>query len=181
MFCAKVFVDPIGPSVSRYKLTLENCGDEAILKGRLYYSPLLHPGQFGLDDTHMPENIWVRPPIDFESLAPTQSLSFEVEGYDLPGRFDGRRNQIVTLRCTRACNGLKSNIEEQVSIQATMCWTPIVVRSEKSVSRQPHKEYQSVLERLKSRMHSRFEWVYLIAAFIGYLFAKYFPNAFPRL
>lgn len=85
-------------SAYQYTLTLENRGRKTVVNGAFDYGAALHPGNFGLDDTHMPEDIWIKPPVVFESLLPGQSITFDIEGYDLPNRFDGYKQQSGVLR-----------------------------------------------------------------------------------
>jgi len=93
-------IRPIDGSRYQYILTLENRGEEAVANGVLDYGPALHPGNFGLDDTHMPADIWIKPPVVFESLAPGERVTFEVDGYDLQARFVGKLEQWCILKTT---------------------------------------------------------------------------------
>lgn len=85
-------------SAHQYTLTLENRGRKTVVNGAFDYSAALHPGNFGLDDTHMPKDIWIKSPVVFESLLPGQSITFDIEGYDLPSRFDGYKQQSGVLK-----------------------------------------------------------------------------------
>jgi hypothetical protein len=49
----------------RYTITVYNGSPDMLIDASLDHSWFLHPGKFGLDDTHMPDGIWKQPPISF--------------------------------------------------------------------------------------------------------------------
>jgi hypothetical protein len=72
-----------------YAVTLKNVSDQPIYSVAVHYGPLLHPGKFGLDDTHMPTNMWVLPPLMVAEVQAGDSATFDVVGYDVHEMYDG--------------------------------------------------------------------------------------------
>ncbi len=85
-----VRIDPSSEGGYVYKLSVQNTGNSVLRNVRIIYGPLLHPGNFGLDDAHMPEDIWVKAPVLIPQLEPGEIATFSVEGYNVPERYDGR-------------------------------------------------------------------------------------------
>lgn len=85
-----------------YAVTIENCTDETLYDGTIHMRWILHPGKFGLDDTHMPNDIWVPEPIQFSALGPRARMTVEVNGYDVPGKYDGPSEQSTKLSFQRS-------------------------------------------------------------------------------
>jgi hypothetical protein len=92
-------VAPVGPASRKYVLTLENRGRDTLVNCRLHYSRMLGPGHFGVDDTYMRPGDWMKPPIAFERIGPGEIITFEVEGYGTPERYDGPLRQSAQLEC----------------------------------------------------------------------------------
>jgi hypothetical protein len=84
-----VCVDPSDEGGLIYTISVKNTGGEVLNNVLIIYGPLLHPGNFGLDDTHMPENIWVKAPVLIPQIAPNETATFNAEGYDVPEKYDG--------------------------------------------------------------------------------------------
>jgi hypothetical protein len=72
-----------------YSLTVTNTGDEALHQLELHYAQLLKPDHFGVDQTHMPTDIWNKPPIQIPTLEAQESRTFEVTGWAEPEFYDG--------------------------------------------------------------------------------------------
>jgi hypothetical protein len=82
-------ITPIDELGKRYRITISNNSPDILLDCEFQQQPLLHPGQFGLDDTHMPNDIWVQKPLQCDVLPTGSDISFEVNGYDVPSAYDG--------------------------------------------------------------------------------------------
>ena len=93
----RVCVDQSGEGGLIYKISVKNTGDEVLNNFLIIYGPLLHPGNFGLDDTHMPENIWVKAPVLIPQIAPNETVTFNAEGYDVPEKYDGLMRTTVAV------------------------------------------------------------------------------------
>lgn len=100
MTMISVTVRPEAVDSRRYILTIGNHTGDLLLDGVLDPKRILHPGQFGLDDTHMPADIWVPALVRFDSLATGESISVELDGYNIPAKYDGY-TPYATLQFTR--------------------------------------------------------------------------------
>jgi hypothetical protein len=82
-------ITPIDSS-KRYRITISNNSSDTLLECEFDQKWLLHPGQFsGLDDTHMPWDIWTPKPLRCDVLPGGAEISFEVDGYQVPSEYDG--------------------------------------------------------------------------------------------
>jgi len=116
-------VVPVEGKDYRYAVTLENRTEDTLLDGVVDMRWILHPGKFnGLDDTHMPDNIWVPAPIRFAALGPAARQSFEVDGYGLAKGYDGPREQHTKLFATRAIEGNVPPVKEEITVHVVMAW-----------------------------------------------------------
>ena len=80
-----------------YDLSIQNVGQSLLTEILIDYASLLHPGQFGLDDTHMPKDIWIKDAIALDYLAPGEVVTAIVEGYNTPDRYDGWILRLVAV------------------------------------------------------------------------------------
>jgi hypothetical protein len=92
-----VCVGPSGEGGLIYKISVKDTGNEVVNNVLINYGPLLHPGKFGLDDTHMPEDIWVKAPVLVRQIAPNETATFSAEGYDVPEKYDGLMRTTVAV------------------------------------------------------------------------------------
>lgn len=83
-------ITPIDEDSKRYRITISNNSPDTVLECEFNQKWLLHPGQFsGLDDTHMPRDIWTPEPLRCDVLPVGVEISFEVDGYQVPSEYDG--------------------------------------------------------------------------------------------
>jgi len=79
---------------------------------------ILGPAQFGLDDTHMPCDVWPISPVRFGRLVPGAAVTITVEGFGTRAKFDGppARRVEVTYRLDEAesDNGHRTHARLQV-------------------------------------------------------------------
>ena len=85
----RVNISPSKAGNCIYQLFVQNTGHFPLSEISIHYGPLLHPGYFGLDATHMPRDIWVKPAIFIASLLPSQTIIMDVEGSNAHERYDG--------------------------------------------------------------------------------------------
>ena len=115
-------VVPMSANDRRYSVTLENRTGFPLVDGSVDMRWILHPGKFsGLDDTHMPADIWVPAPIRFAALAPGERQTFEVDGYAPAREYDGPKLQRAALVASRAAQG-SSTAPEKWDVQVLMTW-----------------------------------------------------------
>jgi hypothetical protein len=95
-----VVITPTAEVSKRYNITVTNISDQTFFECEFDHTYLLHPGQFGLDDTHMPSDIWVQEPLRCDVLPAGAQGSFEVDGYDVPSAYDGGWT-VATMRFRR--------------------------------------------------------------------------------
>jgi len=117
-----VTIRPVSGKDRRYAITLHNGSLDKLSNGSLDHSWLLHPGKFGLDDTHMPRDIWVQPPVQFDTLAPGADVSWEVDGYDVAPKYDGPKDTRVTVNATRVKQGAELARSEKITASVRMGW-----------------------------------------------------------
>ena len=96
-----VVIRPVPDADCRYAVTVYNGSPDALVDASLDHSGLLHPGKFGLDDTHMPGDIWCQPPMRFGTLGPGEQITSEVLGYDVVERYDGPKDTVATISAKR--------------------------------------------------------------------------------
>jgi len=102
-------VAPIDELSRRYRITINNRSSDTLLEGEFDQKWLLHPGQFsGLDDTHMPWDIWTPSPLLFDVLPARSEITFEIDGYDVPCEYDGNASKGAKMNFRR----LQSNRRE---------------------------------------------------------------------
>jgi hypothetical protein len=117
-----VTIRPIPGKDRRYAITIHNGSLDILSNGSLDHGALLHPGKFGLDDTHMPRDIWVQPPVHFKSLAPGADATWEVDGYDVAPKYDGPKNTRVTVNASRVRNEGALASSENLTASVRMAW-----------------------------------------------------------
>ena len=109
-----------GPHSRQYRVSLTNTLDSTIVKGQIPWTQVLHPGRFGLDDTHMPADIWYAPPLELRDLAPAATVEFLVEGYDVAEAYDGPRQDAVICPLMLRIDGETTSIPQRIAI--TLIW-----------------------------------------------------------
>lgn len=112
-----VFLEATKADSSSYLLTMRNVGTESTSEGQLRYDYFMGPGSFGLDDTHMPDDIWVRPAIKFKSMSPGDEQTFLVDGYDIPAKFDLSLNAPIWVTFDAGNGGLKGEKDLRVLLE----------------------------------------------------------------
>lgn len=117
----RIAIRPVSGNGTSYIVTICNTGKDIFTNGRLDHSELLHPGKFGLDDTHMPSNIWRQPPVLFQSLGPGEEITFEVQGYNVPEKYDGPRETTVNFAATYF-NGVEPITSNTITAGVSMAW-----------------------------------------------------------
>jgi len=100
----------------RYVVTISNVGNDVLVGVQLHYGPLLHPGHFGLDDTYMPRDIWVKPAIEFSSVMPGESIASCVDGYDEHKKYDGPNKTSVAVDIDSIGNTIPSTRSFKASV-----------------------------------------------------------------
>ncbi len=116
-------VAPINMEGRRYAISLENRTEFLLVDGSMDMRWILHPGNFsGLDDTHMPDDIWTPQPIRFATLAPGARQTFDVQGYGTAREYDGPQCQAAILLARRAETGKVSAAPEAWQVQVLMTW-----------------------------------------------------------
>ena len=110
-------ITPIDEISKCYRITISNNGADTLLECEFNQKWLLHPGQFsGLDDTHMPWDIWTPKPLRCDVLAPGAEISFEVEGYDVPSEYDGFMSNVMQFSFRRLRAGTPEPGEQEQKI-----------------------------------------------------------------
>lgn len=117
-----VTIRPVPGKDARYDITVHNGSLDTLSNGSLDHSELLHPGKFGLDDTHMPRDIWVQPPVTFDTLSPGEDVSWEVDGYNVARKYDGPRETRVSVTATRVSNETVQARSENLTASVRMAW-----------------------------------------------------------
>lgn len=117
-----VSVRPVPGADCRYAITVYNGSPDTLIDGSLDHSWLLHPGKFGLDDTHMPSDIWNQPPIRFGALGPGEQITSEALGYSVVERYDGPKDTFVTISAVRVTSGGDSLGATDLTASVTMDW-----------------------------------------------------------
>lgn len=84
-----VVLDSSDVGEQMYSLMVKNKGSEALHQLELHYAQLLQPDCFGVDQTHMPRDIWIKPPIHIPTLEAQESKTFEVSGWAGHEFYDG--------------------------------------------------------------------------------------------
>ena len=122
MTILRVIVSPVDETSARYIISIVNDTNDTFLDCVLDYNDLLHPGYFGLDSTHMPNNFWVQAPLHFASLAPGARIAFEEEGGGLPKALDlgGSRAKLSVSRIKMG--KLQPEAREVLWIDGLMDW-----------------------------------------------------------
>lgn len=117
-------ITPIDESSQRYRITISNNSSDTLLECELNQKWLLHPGQFsGLDDTHMPWDIWTPPPLRCAVLSAGSEISFEVDGYSVPGEYDGFMSKVADFSFRRIRAGTPEPGErEERKIEVQLNW-----------------------------------------------------------
>lgn len=96
------FITPIDEISKRYRITISNNSADTLLECEFNQKWLLHPGQFsGLDDTHMPWDIWTPRPLRCNVLPAGSEISFEVDGADVPCEYDGFMSKVTQFSFRR--------------------------------------------------------------------------------
>lgn len=121
VYPVRITIRPVSGDGARYIVAICNTGKDIFTNGSLDHSQLLHPGKFGLDDTHMPANIWCQAPVLFQSLAPGDELTFEVQGYNVLGEYDGPRETRVHFAATYF-NGVEPITSNTITAGVSMAW-----------------------------------------------------------
>lgn len=105
---------------STYLLSTRNVGKVFVSGIELRYDNFLGPGSFGLDDTHMPPDIWIRPALCIGSLAPGEERTVSVEGYGIPAKFDRPRGRPISISIGVSNGNTHSASEMLVPLE--VCW-----------------------------------------------------------
>jgi len=117
-----VSIRPVPGADCRYAITIYNGSPDTLIDGSLDHSWLLHPGKFGLDDTHMPSDIWRQPPMRFGALGPGEQITSEALGYDVVERYDGPKDTFVTISVVRVFSGRDSHSAAGLTASVSMDW-----------------------------------------------------------
>lgn len=105
---------------STYLLSIRNVGKVSISGIELRYDNFLGPGSFGLDDTHMPVDIWIRPDVCIGSLTPGEERTVSIEGYGIPAKFDRPRGRPISVGIGVSNDNTHSASEMLVPL--AVCW-----------------------------------------------------------
>ena len=123
MSTIRVIVTPIDADSARYAISILNDTHDNFSNGILDHGFLLHPRMFGLDDTHMPDDIWVQEPLHFGTLAAGARVTFEVPGGGMPERYDQAREMSARLTVLRIKKGdQQPGPRENLLVAVLMDW-----------------------------------------------------------
>ncbi|MCC2957361.1 hypothetical protein LK542_17230 [Massilia sp. IC2-477] len=117
-----VSIRPVPGADCRYAITVYNGSPDTLIDVSLDHTWLLHPGKFGLDDTHMPADIWGQPPIRFAALGPGEQITSEVLGYNVVERYDGPKDTFVTISAARVTSAGDSLDTADLLVNVRMAW-----------------------------------------------------------
>lgn len=119
-------ITPLDASSKRYRIAINNNSTDTLLECEFDQKWLLHPGQFGLDDTHMPSDIWTPEPLRCDVLPARSGMSFEVDGYDVPGAHDVAKSTWTQMTFRRlGANAPEPGDREQRTVDVRLDWVTV--------------------------------------------------------
>jgi len=95
-----IVVSPCPSDPASYVITVSNDGPHTYQEVRVRYEPLLlDAGNFGLDTTHMPQDLARKPgaPIEVPLVPARSSVDLVITGYGSHDRYDGPRETAIDL------------------------------------------------------------------------------------
>jgi hypothetical protein len=114
----QVNVQPIALESNSYSFTIHNTSQREVRNIEFSFYDLLGPGDFGLDDTHMPTSLTSEPKVVMALLQPGQSTRVELKKWGPISRYKGKANRTVSGRFAdgRPMNGHTLIHEVQVTV-----------------------------------------------------------------
>lgn len=93
----RIRVFPVEPESASFRFVVENVSARAVRGLVLSFCDVLGPGDFGLDDTHMPDSSTDEEVLRRESLEPGERAIPDLEKWGPLSRYRGEMNR--TVRC----------------------------------------------------------------------------------
>lgn len=93
----RIRVHPIEPEGASFRFIVENVSTRVIRNLVLNFYDILGPGDFGLDDTHMPSSLTDEKVLRIESLSPGELTTLDLKKWGPLSEYRGDMNR--TVRC----------------------------------------------------------------------------------
>lgn len=138
-----------------YDFTVENKGDATLWKIQLPTYELLGPGDFGLDDTHMPEYLTSEAPIKIPCLNPGDSMIFSRKKWGPLERYQGKASgSLYATFCPQEIDEGRLGLRASFFVLGALQNPPSTTKQ--SLVRQPRayrlgQAFRNLIDRLRRR------------------------------